>query len=166
MSTPTIQASAAQVRFLTSLAEEAAALDPDNLGDAVAKVEAWLPGRTRPQVSQAIDSAKQTIRELKATSGKNVPEGIHRLGDAIFKVQVAVHGSGRKYAKRLIVGESEGSWAYEAGAVNLLTEDTLMSLEEAQEFGALYGFCVRCGATLTDEESIARGIGPVCATRF
>jgi hypothetical protein len=41
-----------------------------------------------------------------------------------------------------------------------------MSLEEAKAFGRLYGVCVRCGATLTDEQSIEAGIGPVCAGRF
>lgn len=30
--------------------------------------------------------------------------------------------------------------------------------------GKAFGFCVRCGATLTDPVSVAQGIGPVCIT--
>lgn len=32
-----------------------------------------------------------------------------------------------------------------------------MTLEQAKQYGHLYGVCVRCSATLTDEESIAAG---------
>ncbi len=54
------------------------------------------------------------------------------------------------------------------GAVKLLERQggRKMTLEEAEEFGALYGFCCRCGRTLTDENSIEAGIGPVCAGKF
>lgn len=45
-------------------------------------------------------------------------------------------------------------------------ESERLTLEQAQEFGRLYGVCGICGATLTDETSIAAGIGPVCAGRL
>ena len=35
---------------------------------------------------------------------------------------------------------------------------------EAGALGKQFGFCVRCGATLTDPVSVADGIGPVCKT--
>lgn len=96
-----------------------------------------------------------------------VPEGMHKFGGVIFKVQVAVHGSGRKYAKAL-QEDGNGGWAFEfvSGAINNLSQETLLSLEEAKEFGALYGTCCVCGRTLTNEESIAAGIGPICAEKF
>jgi hypothetical protein len=47
-----------------------------------------------------------------------------------------------------------------------LSDETLMTLEDAKEFGRLYGMCCQCGATLTDEKSIEAGIGPVCAGKF
>ena len=40
-----------------------------------------------------------------------------------------------------------------------------MTLEEAKEFGKLYGICCRCAAILTDENSIREGIGPICAQK-
>jgi hypothetical protein len=106
----------------------------------------------------------------KATAtaeAEEAPEGMHRLADGtIYKVQIAHHGSGRPYAKRLVVhGAGEATFEYAQGAVRQLSTATLMTLEEAKEFGALYGVCCRCAATLTDEGSIAAGIGPVCASK-
>jgi hypothetical protein len=37
-------------------------------------------------------------------------------------------------------------------------------MEQAAVQGKMMGFCIRCGATLTDPVSVANGIGPVCAT--
>jgi hypothetical protein len=77
-----------------------------------------------------------------------------------------VHGSGHLYCKRLVPGDGYGSKAtfvYAPGMMPLLSAKTKMTLEEAKAFGALYGTCCVCGRTLTDEKSIAAGIGPVCA---
>lgn len=110
-------------------------------------------------------------------------EGMHRVGDEIFKVQRAVHGSGNLYAKRLVMVEPDcggcangepcgagcawsASFEYAPGIVRTLSAETKMTLEQAKEFGALYGTCCVCGRTLTDEKSIEAGIGPVCAGKF
>lgn len=94
------------------------------------------------------------------------PEGMHRLADgSIYKVQRSTQ-SGRVYAKALV--ENNGSWSFEyaPGTVKILSERTLMTLDEAKEFGALYGTCCVCARTLTNEESIEAGIGPVCGGRL
>ena len=39
-----------------------------------------------------------------------------------------------------------------------ITPAMRMSLADAKAFGALYGCCCNCGATLTDETSIEAGI--------
>lgn len=93
-------------------------------------------------------------------------EGMHKVGNEIFKVQKAVHGSGHLYAKRLVGPDEFGGKAefeYAPGALKNLSTATKMTLEEAKEFGALYGTCCVCGRTLTNEKSIYAGIGPVCA---
>jgi hypothetical protein len=91
---------------------------------------------------------------------------MHKVGDDVYKVQVAVHGSGHRYAKRLVVAGHEAAFEYEAGAMRSLSAATLMSLDDAKAFGALYGVCCVCAAVLTDEKSIAAGVGPVCAKGF
>lgn len=111
-------------------------------------------------------------------------EGMHRLDGQIYKAQVAVHGSGRLYAKVLVTeqvgtcggcekcdGEDrcpafESRFEYAAGVVRRLSIETRLSLDEAKEYGAVYGCCCVCSRTLTKEESIAAGIGPVCAGKF
>lgn len=93
--------------------------------------------------------------------------GMYRVGDVVYKVQKAIHGSGRMYAKRLVVhGPGEATFEYDSGAIRKITAADRMTLDDAKAFGAVYGVCVSCGATLTDEVSIAQGIGPVCAKKF
>lgn len=87
--------------------------------------------------------------------------------DKIYKVQKAVHGSGHLYAKILVVhGPGSAEFDMAPGAVRRLRLAWRMSLDEAKQYGALYGVCVRCGRTLTDEYSIANGIGPICAGKM
>ena len=151
----------------------------DSLGDV------FLAARSdRRKMSTLIDSMLTLVREWRSldraaqpapeTEAEETPEGMHRLDGEVFKVQRAVNGSGRLYAKRLAVTDhGEGAeprysteFVYAPGVVRRLSEDTLMAVEEAAEYGRLYGTCIVCGRTLTDEGSIARGIGPICAEKF
>jgi hypothetical protein len=101
--------------------------------------------------------------------------GMYRKDGKIYKVQVAVHGSRKPYAKELVfvehhdMGDSglKGVWefVYAKGMVYKLTSADRMTLEDAKEFGALYGTCCVCGRLLTNEVSIEAGIGPVCGKR-
>jgi hypothetical protein len=95
-----------------------------------------------------------------------VTEGMYKVGERIFKVQKAVHGSGHLYAKELITDQDGSSFAYAPGIIRTLTLGDKMTIEEAKEFGALYGTCCVCARTLTNETSIEAGIGPVCAGKF
>lgn len=63
---------------------------------------------------------------------------------------------------------TRGVWRYEAKRNNemLSKHGVRLSLEEAGTFGQIYGFCIRCGRTLTDEQSKKAGIGPICATKW
>lgn len=114
--------------------------------------------------AQKVEREKE-MAEVQAT----VTEGMYRKADGtIYKVQRAVHGSGNLYAKRLSPPDEFGGKAkfeYAPGAIRRLSIDERMTLEEAKEWGALYGTCCVCGRTLTNEESIEAGIGPVCSGR-
>ena len=94
------------------------------------------------------------------------PEGMHRIGDAIYKVQKAVHGSGRLYAKRLVRSGESWSFEFAPGMIQRLSESTRMTLTEAREWGALYGTCCVCARLLTNEQSISEGVGPVCKSKM
>jgi hypothetical protein len=114
---------------------------------------------------QTAAAARKAARPAPAASTA-ITDGMYRKDGVIYKVQKAVHGSGNLYAKKLVISEVQGDKAgfeYAPGIVRKLTLADKMTLEEAKEFGQLYGICCQCGATLTDETSIAAGIGPICA---
>jgi len=130
------------------------------LVDMKAKVEAGEA--LSPNMVAAIlrCASRERPATPKAPKAVEVTEGMYRTADGtVFKVQRAVNGSGRLYAKRL----TEDGFEYAQGAVYRLTADEKMTLDEAKAWGVLYGTCCVCGRTLTDETSIEQGIGPVCA---
>lgn len=143
-----------------------------NYHESVAEVRACSQG-SAPASYGDRKAASSPIGEPAAPPPAPVTEaGMYRTPDGtIYKVQLAVHGSGRLYAKRLELDQDEangtrGSFEYAPGAIRELTADMRMSLEQAKEFGHIYGVCCKCGRTLTNEESIAAGIGPICAGKW
>jgi hypothetical protein len=140
----------------------------------------WTQNRLTKELASEIitELMRCPVKEQPAPAPEVSLEGMHRVGEEIYKVQRAVHGSGHLYAKRLTKTEfkfdmqhgktSDDGWKFEyaPGAMRLLSTDTKMTLEQAKEWGALYGTCCVCGRTLTNEESIEAGIGPVCAGKF
>jgi hypothetical protein len=125
-------------------------------------------GLTKRLASQAIDNLMTIPKPARQESSaivEEAPEGFHEVQGSIFKVQVAHHGSGRKYAKQLDL--DSGEWEYVGRKpLAFLSSQTMLTLDRAKELGHLYGRCVRCGATLTNEASIEAGIGPICAGKF
>lgn len=88
--------------------------------------------------------------------------------DRIFKVYDSINNPGRILCKILVVDkfEKKGRFQYQGMASRWIKHDWKLSLEDAKKFGQIYGVCCMCGRTLTDEESIANGIGPICAGKF
>lgn len=177
----------AQVNFIKRLQSERRWEDIPALEQQVEDARfAWRKGqfskRDASLLIHNLDLAHR--REVTPVIEEVSIEGMHRLDGQIYKVQVAVHGSGRPYAKVLMTeqvgtcggcekcdGEDlcpafESRFEYAAGIVRRLSLETRLSLDEAKEFGAVYGVCCVCSRTLTNEESIAAGIGPVCAGKF
>lgn len=127
------------------------------------EVESW-------EASQGID---HLFACPKLPAGKGfapdveLEAGMYRTDGVIYKVYRAVHGSGRMCAKELVVdGEGSAHFEYRGLATRFTKAADRMTLEQAKEFGAIYGVCCQCGATLTDERSIEAGIGPVCAGKI
>lgn len=103
----------------------------------------------------------------------DLPDGFYVRDSEVYKVIVAVHGSGNKYAKKL--DQTTGEWEMASGAIAKLTTDHAMSLDQALRVakvvatdvdGRLYGRCFMCSTILTDERSIADGLGPVCSGKL
>lgn len=119
-------------------------------------------------ISELIGRREAQIRAAKIQTPKVTEDGMYRTPDGtVYKVQIAKQGSGHLYAKKLTQHEDE-SWSFDfaKGAIHRLTADMKMTLDQAKEFGQLYGVCCKCGADLTDERSIERGIGPVCEGKW
>lgn len=135
--------------------------------DIRADLEARLADGTldKARASSAIDSLRVAP---KATAPKvELAEGVYRKDGVIFRVHRS-RESGNLYAKRLefdLFG-SKPRFVYSKGAITALAPDHKMSREDAKAFGVETGICCVCGAFLTDDKSVAEGIGPVCAKRF
>lgn len=160
-------ASDAQIKFINSLKGQ---FDPNDAA-SVEAIEAlelgrdlWRAGAFDKSAASAVIDALKAAPRLTPQRDTEPPEGMHLLDGVIHKVQRS--GTGNLYAKALL--EDGGDWVFEyiPGAIKNLSEATVMDLEQAKEFGALYGTCCVCSRTLTNEESIEAGIGPVCAGRF
>ncbi len=151
-------ASSAQIGFLKRLLatrEHDIVLDLANLAD--------LP----------MSRASELITELKELPFKGesamvkapaveVSEGVYLVDKTVYKVKVAVHGSGSLYASKW--DPEDEKWDYCGQRVfPMLTQDARMTPEQAKAWGDLYGRCVRCDLPLTNEISQAHGYGRKCA---
>lgn len=92
--------------------------------------------------------------------------GYYLREDVVFFVKWNRDRTGT-YAKRMVITNGRGSWQYAPGAGRSIAAEGLIALTvaDAARLGHLHGVCVVCGRSLTDPESVARGIGPVCAKR-
>ncbi len=163
---------------------------PLTKGDASNMITLLQRLQPLPQEKQAKPST--TTRAPR----KEITEGMYKCEGDFYKVQVAVYGSGNLYGKRLqlvwgnkydepltkdeladaeLIAEGKaaktikGKFLKETGIVSKLASNPTtekLQLDEAKLFGQLYGVCCACGRLLTDENSIAAGIGPICAGRF
>lgn len=168
----------AQRRYLRDLMlRKAALLGKDADED---QLDTWLDGLSKTYASQQIDSTNAILTALKADNArKGAVIRDHRQADAesmegfwelpdgrVVKVQRAVvQGSGNPYGK--VLDPDTGRFSYSPGILaNVRAHGSRLPLERAKELGKLYGICICCGRTLTDEYSIANGIGPICAQRL
>lgn len=141
---------------------EASALDIKDAGLMINSLLAMGSGPGQPQGDPVTEPG--LYRKATATGQ-----------DSIYKVQRSKQ-SGGLYAKvlmpiggkRLTESGEVVNWEfqYDRGAIRSLRASDRMTLEQAKAFGIRFGVCCVCGRTLVDAESVAQGIGPVCAGRF
>lgn len=141
-----------QVAFLSTL-----------LTERVHEVAVDFATLTSGEASNLITSLLRSPRKAGGSVERITEEGMYRNAEGdIFRVQKS-KTSGNLYAKKLDV--LDGGFLYVQGAIRLIKPSDRMSLDEAKAFGVEYGICCVCGAFLTNEVSVAEGIGPVCGGR-
>lgn len=128
-----------------------------------------VPDRpTKGQLSDAIEWCKrQPARTVPngRTAPISVPDGLYAYRDQIVRIRRAVHTTGRQYAQRW--NPVLRQWDTPRGLLRTIQLDSATCIPlpsaTASAFGKLYGKCINCMQTLTDDTSIAHGYGPVCA---
>lgn len=150
-------ATSAQINYLRSLVNACEYPPLDYYSMSVAEASERI-NEFKERLEALGKSLRPARREVQVTD-----LGMYRTSDKeIYRVHQA-RGSGNLYAKHLLVG---GGFEYEAGAIYKLAPSDKMTLEEAKAYGVETGQCCVCGAFLTDENSVAEGIGPVCKRSF
>lgn len=160
-----------QIDYLQSLMAQRdvdRAMDVAFIDDAIA-THTLAKSAASEYIQDALRCPLRALRNPNVVIDAHIQQdGMYRTPSGeIYKVQRAVHGTGRLYAKHLVVdGFGKAHFEYAAGIVYKLRAEHRMTMEQAKEFGALYGTCCVCGRTLTLEASIEAGIGPVCAGKL
>lgn len=88
----------------------------------------------------------------------------------VWFVRPAANNAGHTYAMTKTALDTR--WAFQRGGMATLANSISigsivpLTVEQAGSLGHECGHCVICGRFLNDPESVARGIGPVCATKL
>lgn len=110
--------------------------------------------------TQASNLIDQLLKQPYKTQPDLPKVGMYRTADGtIYRVHKS-RETGNLYAKEL--DAITGKFSYVAGAIRKLNSTNRMTLEQAKLWGLETGLCCVCGLFLTDEKSVANGIGPVC----
>lgn len=154
-------ASPKQVDLITRLAEEKV-WEGATQSAAIAKVLAGeaIEGKAASPLIDFLFACPAKPVDKKKEVGE---EGVYLFEGEYYKVQRAVHGSGRLYSKKF--DRETESWD-RGGKLGQLTAEYKLTAEQASQFGELYGCCVRCSRTLTDEYSIENGYGRICGEKM
>lgn len=124
------------------------------------------------QENKAIATAKVLDSRPASIPAPKVPAGRYAIdyGNGVvkfFKVDVPVKGkwTGYTFVKR-VAGDDEWPVRDYGQRSNILTTIGEDVLKASKLYGTKIGACGVCGRTLTDPESRAAGIGPICAAKF
>lgn len=106
--------------------------------------------------------ASDKLEEQAAPKAPAISPGFYAHNGTV--AEVVKSAAGRLYAKLL----NRDTWRfdYAPGVVTLLKPEDRLTLEQAAAMGKEWHHCGICGRELTNEDSIDRGIGPICATKL
>lgn len=97
----------------------------------------------------------------KVEVSADIAEGIWRNKNGVL---IEVYKTRKGFLVGKSIDEESGEKTY-LGKKGLENLDYKLSLEEAKEWGRKTGVCCVCGAELTNPESVAAGIGPICSSK-
>ena len=128
---------------------------------------------TAVRASALIDTL---LAQPKKTEGsvatQEMEAGVYSYaGDQYVRVYLGQQ-SGKMLAKRIHIVNDDNEWvvSYEylglASKVLAGTDPQRLSLEEVGSMGLAFNHCLICGRRLDDPESVDRGVGPVCASKY
>lgn len=138
--------------------------------------EQAMTGCSMAVASKLISGLEEKLSERGTPVMRHVyrcaEDGLYVMDGEVYMVIKAIYGSGRPYAKKLTPMSEPRQLANgkirthaftkATGAINKIRPEMRMTEEQAAHFGQLYGACVRCGMTLTREESKNRAMGSTC----
>lgn len=130
---------------------------------------------TFKDASKALDALFRAGNKVTKTQVEPLALGLYLKGEELYKVHLT-RSSGQMVASLWTLFETPeptarglkfGEFVYQGKRpLNSLTADMRLTLDEAKAMGAQFHYCCSCGIELTNPESIAEGIGPICARKF
>lgn len=106
--------------------------------------------------------ASDRLEEKAAPKAPAVTPGFYAHAGTV--AEVVKSGAGRLYAK--ILNRDTWRFDYAPGVVTHLKPEDRLTLAQAAAMGKEWHHCGICGRELTNEDSIDRGIGPICANKL
>jgi hypothetical protein len=136
--------------------------------------EGWTPEwyrATSPMASSVIDFLLTLpVKGASSSAAPTVPAGRYAVETeeghlAFYRVDCPTEGTwaGRTFVK--VQASDELHPVRGAAAASVLRKIAVDPAAASLRYGREIGSCGVCGRTLTDEDSRARGIGPICAEK-
>ncbi len=168
----------AQMLFRERTAEPGTIIAEIEANQGITKAEEAIDSMGKQTISGFIQSMKvqpfrTNVKQRQTLPDADIQDGIYQNNEKQIR-KVYKGQSGRLLCKSLeitseavwdgdtLMAAAEKEWHYLGQARYYLKGFRLLTADEAKAYGKIYGFCMICGRTLTDEESIKRGIGPIC----
>jgi hypothetical protein len=106
--------------------------------------------------------ASDKLEEIQAPKAPAVTPGFY--GHVGTVAEVVKSSAGRLYAK--VLNRDTWRFDYAPGVVTKLKPEDRLTLSQAAALGKEWHHCGICGRELTNQDSIDRGIGPICANKL
>lgn len=130
-------------------------------GWRVQYIEEQRAGKPPTRIGYLTTGTNPTVKIPRGSYAINTADEPSRINDlTFFKLWVGDHGGWKLY---VLASDNEYPAVNPAAALEKIGQNPA---EAAANYGRHIGSCGICGRTLTNDESRARGIGPVCAENW